>query len=188
MFQITPEGLIEKAKVLFMSEEFHVGFDLIRTNFESELTDQQIFQLLKGEIGYSFQGNDVFFDVSLIDEEYSSQIKEILANYDNLICIDEELYEAKEFIDYNLLDFADTSDFVKYLNSNSETLIKIKDFPYLKAMLKYDFHSFDFADYFYYNKNGIYFFQEFSKANIEEVCVVKDSIIDVINTFDVRGY
>lgn len=195
----TPAGIINQAQNFFLSEDFIRGFEIIRGCFGEDVSDETILQLLKGEIGFrvvrvvddeddSLFLDDIQFDKEFVNEDYAQEVSEVLSSYDNVLEIDGEHYEVSEMQDFVLTQFAPISDFVKYLNENKETLIASNDFKYKKQMSEYGVRGFDLCDYFYYNDNGIYFFNEFSKSNIEGITVIKKNVSDVIAKFDERGY
>lgn len=189
MFQATPEGIIESAKHHFMSEDFNRGFEIIRECFdENDVEDQTIFDLLMGKIGYSVEDNDVNFGEEFINDEYTEEMSEILSAYDNILEINDENYEIIRSIDFSFSHFAETSDFVTYLNENKSTLIPSSTFKYKKQMEEYGVSCLDLCDYIYFDDNAIYMFREYTKANIGGITQVKTDVKVVVEKFEERGY
>lgn len=187
--QMSPAAMFNQARNLFLSEEFYPAMELIRNSFsEEDLSDETILDFLKGKIGFNAEGEQVVFDEEYKDEEYSSEIEDVLSSYDNIFKNKDDLFELKEKIEFNLCSFAETNDFFTYLKDNKNTFILTKDFKYEKELSMYDIDSLELNDAIYYNENGVFLFKSYKKANIKEITIVKSDINDVINIFEERGF
>jgi len=188
MFTTTPKAIIETAQHHFMSEDFDRGFNIIRESFGDDVTDDTIFDLLLGRIGFEAQDNEVSFGKEFIDKEYAEELSEVLASYDNILEINGEYYELTNSLEFGLTNFAETSDFIKYINENVNTLIPSALFRFKKQMAEYGVSSFDLCEYVYYTDKNIYFFRDYNKANIGGVTKIKSDVLNVIELYNKRGY
>lgn len=85
-FQITPDYIIERAKDAFLSENFNLGFEILRDSFDDEeVSDETILDVLNGRIGIQVNGNDVQMSADIpVDEEYQDDINCVLLDYRTL--------------------------------------------------------------------------------------------------------
>jgi hypothetical protein len=178
-FQMSPTSAIQQAQLFFSSENFVGGFEILRSCFdESEVSDDTIFDILKGKLGFNINGDDIEFDVKFIQEdeeqsEYSQLISEVLENYDFLIDISGTKYQVNSSFDFDLSIIASTNDWIKELKANEGKLVSKSDFKYFKEVMELmqdaGAYHFNEAEHIIYNKGSFYTFKRYDIALIEEI-------------------
>jgi hypothetical protein len=192
-FKISVSSCIEKAQYFFSSENFVGGFEILRSSFEeNEVSDDTLFSLLKGEIGYNAKDNEVTFGKEFLksDEaqaDYAQEIKEVLSNYDFLIDIQDIKYRVESFFDFDLSLIASTNDWIKELKKSEDTLITQGNFKYFKEIsaLMEEKGSYHFreASKILYSKGSFYTFKRYDTALITEISTVYKTALEAVVKF-----
>ena len=181
--QASITSIIEQIKITFLSENFAHAFFMLRDCMNSEeVSDQIIYDLLKGKIGYNDLGDSVEFGKEFIDEDYSQEIKEVLENYDYLIEIKNLYYQINECFKFELAHIADTNPWITELKANAGKLVPCNRFKYFKEIssMASDAGSirFSLADYFIYNDGAFYLLSRYDRKLIAEAVTIYENPLD----------
>jgi hypothetical protein len=189
-FQISEIGLIQQAQHFFSSENFVGGFEILRSCYdESDVSDDIIFSILKGEIGFNINDNEIQFDEKFIkedkeQEEYSQLISEVLENYDFLIDINNVKYQVDSSFEFDLSLIANTNDWIRDLKENEGKLISKYDFKYFKEIMdlmqELGAYHFDDAEHILINKGVFYTFKRYDLPLISEISNVFKNPIEAV--------
>jgi hypothetical protein len=193
-FTVSPTAIIEQAQHFFSSENFAAGIEILRSCFaDKEVSDEILFSLLKGEIGFNVdKNNKVDFDAKFIKEfeeqaEYSQLISEVLENYDFLIDIDDTKYQVHSSFDFDLSIIATTNDWIKALKDSEGKLISRNKFSYFyevkKMMEERGCNQFMEAEHILYNKGRFYTFKRYDNALVTEVINVFDTALMAVEKY-----
>jgi len=177
----TPLSIIKQSQDLFLSESFAQAIAILRDCFnEEEVPTETIIQLLKGEIGYSIDGDNVLLGKEFIDEDYAEEVSQILENYDFLIKIENVNYQVTNCFDFDLSKIAVTHDYIKELNSLEDKLFCGKELTYFdeisSIMNKLGHHNFVDAEFIMYYNKRFYLVEKYRGNNIKEICKYYDPI------------
>lgn len=188
MFSSSPESIIESAKYSFISEDFNTGFTILRGCFdENEVSNETIFSLLKGEIGYVVNEEGLFLSEDIeVPEEYKEDITSVLENYDFLTKVDDAIYQVRSAIEFDVSNYADTNDVVKAIKHFEGKLTSVSQFKYFneaaEMMIENGHHDLALADYILYHNKQFFLFQESDTPVIESISKIY-SPIDAVNAF-----
>lgn len=192
-FTMSPTSAIQQAQHYFSSENFVGGFEILRDCFnESDVSDDTIFAVLKGELGFKVDGDNVEFDAKFIEEDeeqsdYAQLISEVLENYDFLIDIDDTKYQVASSFDFDLSLIANTNDWIKELKESEGTLVSKANFKYFKEvaelMRESGSYHFDDAEKILYNKGTFYVFERYDTALIAEIAFVYDTALEAVEKY-----
>ena len=187
---ISLTSLIQQAQSFFSSENFAGGFEILRECFEAEdVSDDVLFSVLKGELGFKIDGDNVEFDAKFIkedeeQEEYAQLISEVLENYDFLIDIDDIKYQVASHFDFDLSLIANTNEWIKELKENEGKLVSPENFKYFKEisaiMVEKGSYQFIDADKIVYNKGSFYVFKRSDIALLDEISNVYDTALEAV--------
>jgi hypothetical protein len=189
-FQMSPISTIQQAQHFFSSENFVGGFEILRNCFEeSEVSNDTIFEVLKGKLGFNINGDNIEFDAKFIQEdeeqeEYAQLISEVLENYDFLIDIEHTKYQVNSSFEFDLSLIASTNDWIKELKSSEGTLVSKSDFKYFKEVMalmqEAGAYHFDEAEHILYNKGVFYTFKRYDLALITEIVNIFEKPLDAV--------
>lgn len=85
-FTVSAAAIIERARDLFVSEDFHSAIVLIQMNREQPLSQEALMSFFMGDVTL----DDNLDVIDGVDEEYKQLVSEILENYDLLYKMPEE--------------------------------------------------------------------------------------------------
>lgn len=183
----SPAAIIEQIKYSFLSENFTLAVNALRDCFdEKDVSNKTILSFLKGEIGYSCNGNDIDFDVKHIDHEYTSEITDILSNYDFLIEVDNAKYQIVDYFDFDLSKLANTNEFIEELKLLENKLVNPSDLKYSydikRIMSKHGSYKFQYSDFVFMTNGKVFLFNLFESAVLKEIIKVYQPL-EAINAY-----
>ncbi len=124
-FSITPEAILDRARDLFVSEDFPQAIAILRENFGEEARLDLILSLLKGELRIqSISDNELAIVDTDLDEEYRTLAREVLENYDFIYTIDDKPFQVLSALNFN----------INSIESSDETIIKLKKGELVKCV------------------------------------------------------
>lgn len=85
-FTVSAAAIIERARDLFVSEDFQSAIELIQMNREQPLSQEALMSFFMGDVTL----DDNLDVIDGVDEEYKQLVSEILENYDLLYKMPEE--------------------------------------------------------------------------------------------------
>ena len=184
----SPEAIIEQTKHLFMSEDFSRAFYILRECMcPDEVTDETIFSLLKGEIGYKINGDNIDFGDEFINKEYNQEIGEILENYDFIISIGDYLFQVYESFEFDLSKIASTNSWIAELKEkegNITSRFSFKYFDEISAMMNESgYYQFSLADHTLYQNGKFYLFKKYDTKVISEISKIYENPVEAVNKY-----
>lgn len=106
--------LIKKGQCLFLEERFFESYHLLRENINrSEVTNDDIWDILKGEISLHWEPNDVFNIIEKQDVYQASLVSNLVENYKNLIAIENKYFYVCKEVDYDFFEMISPRKFQK---------------------------------------------------------------------------
>lgn len=184
----SPEAIIEQTKHLFLSEDFSRAFLILRECMNPEdVPDKTIFALLKGEIGYKADGNNVDFGKEFINDDYSQEVNEILENYDFLVEVENLLFQVTSSFKFDLSKIASTNDWITDLKASEDTIISKSNFKYFKEvseiMMDAGYHDFYLSEYSLYHKGTFYLFKRYDHKLIQEISNIYNTPLEATKKY-----
>lgn len=199
MFHLSPTSLIEQAKHTFMSENFNGAIEIMRSAFEEkDLSNEDLVNILKGNIGYKeIDGANVEFGEEHIDQDYKEELEEVLENYGYLYKINNENFQLRKKLDFNLDLIANTNTFIDSLKSAQNKIMPLSSIKYANELSEmcnennnttfsdalYDQKQ-DGAAYYYYKDGSFYFFYKNDITVLKEISTFYDNVDALISDFD----
>jgi len=162
-FQISAESVIERARHLFLSEDFLNAFKIIEESFDS-ISYPDILSLLRGEL-------DVVDSVlvSGTDEDYQLEVKDILSNHDFLITHKNKYYQITSSIPFDISN--QFNDLSTYLKDNENKLIfEGAYFKVLSTMINKN--HYEAPEIVIYSNNKIYILELFKNNIFQDISML----------------
>lgn len=162
-FQISAESVIERARHLFLSEDFLNAFKIIQESFDS-ITYPDILSLLRGKL--DLVDSEL---VSGTDEDYQLEVKDILSNHDFLITHKNKYYQITSVIPFDISN--QFNDLSTYLKDNENKLI-FEDayFKVLSKMIKST--NYEVPAMIIYSNQQIYFLELFKNNIFQDISMI----------------
>lgn len=186
-FSITPEAILDRARDLFVSENFSQAIAILRENFGDEARIDLILSLLKGELRIqSLSDNELAIVETDLDEEYRTLAREVLENYDFIHTIDDSLFQVLSALDFN----------INSIESSDETILKLKNGELVKCtesqlftgtgVFESDFTATGFfsnASYILYIDKQLVSFAPYKRSLIKEIMTTYDNAQDAARAY-----
>lgn len=177
----TAEAIIDQAKHAFLSENFSVGFSVLRDCFDpEEITDKTILDMLCGKIGISVDGNDVEMSADIpVEEEYKEDIDSVLMPYRTLYQHGNNLLTVDNFYEINIGAYfpAEGNDSLKALINSKGKVVPVSEV----ALAAIDLNP--IGSHMYVTNEGIYFLKENTKTLWDGISEKQNTIEDAIAVY-----
>ena len=162
-FQISAESVIERARHLFLSEDFLNAFTVISESFDP-ISYPDILSLLRGELD--------LVNLELVegtDEDYKSDVKDILSNHDFLISHKNKYYQITSSIPFDISNqFNDLSNYLK--DNQNKLIFEGAYFKVLSSMIKKDYY--EAPEIIIYSNNQIYILELFKNNIFQDISMI----------------
>lgn len=173
-FSISPEAVVQRARDLFLSEDFINSFNLLKDSFEIDYCD--IISLLHGNL--DIVDSDL---VEGTDEDYKSDVKDILSNHDFIITHNNKYYQITSSIPFDISkQFNDLSNYLKKHENN--IIFEGAYFNILTKMLN-SLNYFS-QELIIYSDNKIYILEPFKKNIFQDITTIYEIPYIAIKCFN----
>lgn len=133
-FQHTPNSILSQARKIFLSERFTQAYEILSDCFDdSQVTNEQVFALLKGDLGL-IENDDGTVELSsdAIDLEFKRDMDEVLFNYDFIYQHEGKYYQVSRALPIDLDAFVNNNVAITALKTNE--LIKPASYEMFSAI------------------------------------------------------
>lgn len=193
-FTITAAAIVERARHLFVSEDFHSAIELIQMNREQPLSQEALMSFFMGDVNL----DDNLDVIDGVDEEYKQLVSEILENYDLLYKMPEEseiaYMQAFKHFPFHFAENGGPTE--KFFNKKINQVVMVKDLStkitenihdaiaYLRRNGASNCNDFSYCDAVIYTGEEFIFLRDFEGTFYKEFSKVFDTPDQLIARLD----
>lgn len=106
--------MIKKGQELFLQERFFDSYFIIRESInKSEISNDNIWLLLKGDISLIWESDEIFHIIDKPNYHQASLVLELKERYSNLLFIEGKYFDICKTVDYSFFEMISPKNFQK---------------------------------------------------------------------------